>query len=341
MLVSVALLLAQQEVPVDFVQQVRPILVSRCIECHGPDEQEAELRLDARRHVFGPDHALWVVRPGRPAESPLFQRIALPSNHDDRMPSEGDPLTAAQIATIERWIREGAPWPEEDRDRFEVPTPPDSARPSIHAALAALRAEGAHAAPVAVGREAIEVDVSWRRSRFTDSELGLLAGLEPVLVRLDLSHTAVTPAGLRRLVRYPHLRELGVARTALDDETLQALTSLSELEVLNVHGTLITDAGLPELAKLPQLQRVHLWDTRCSEAAVARLRALRPDLSCTTGAPPRARPQGAVNATCPVTGKPIDPWLVHEHAGQRIAFCCAQCRAMFVADPAAFAEKLK
>ena len=31
---------------VDFLKEVWPILESRCIECHGPDEQEGDLRLD-------------------------------------------------------------------------------------------------------------------------------------------------------------------------------------------------------------------------------------------------------------------------------------------------------
>ena len=43
--------LAAQE-PVDFTKQIAPILVQRCIECHGPEDQEGDLRLDAKEHVF-------------------------------------------------------------------------------------------------------------------------------------------------------------------------------------------------------------------------------------------------------------------------------------------------
>ncbi len=31
-----------------FEQTIRPLFISRCIECHGPDRQEASLRLDSR-----------------------------------------------------------------------------------------------------------------------------------------------------------------------------------------------------------------------------------------------------------------------------------------------------
>ena len=37
---------------VDFQKQIAPLLVARCIECHGPEEQKGDLRLDARAFAF-------------------------------------------------------------------------------------------------------------------------------------------------------------------------------------------------------------------------------------------------------------------------------------------------
>ena len=31
-----------------FEKEVRPLLVKRCIDCHGPDKQKGDLRLDSR-----------------------------------------------------------------------------------------------------------------------------------------------------------------------------------------------------------------------------------------------------------------------------------------------------
>jgi len=36
------------EAPPDFVRDVQPIFVDHCYQCHGPDKQEAGLRLDQR-----------------------------------------------------------------------------------------------------------------------------------------------------------------------------------------------------------------------------------------------------------------------------------------------------
>src|SRR3989442_1074635 len=34
--------------PVDFVKEVQPIFAEHCYDCHGPDKQEAQFRLDVK-----------------------------------------------------------------------------------------------------------------------------------------------------------------------------------------------------------------------------------------------------------------------------------------------------
>ena len=94
----------------EFDSQVRPVLASRCYSCHGPDEQEAGLRLDQREAALAKlDSGEHAINPGRPAESTILERIT--STDDDlRMPPEGKPLSAAEVTTIRQWIEEGAQW---------------------------------------------------------------------------------------------------------------------------------------------------------------------------------------------------------------------------------------
>ena len=84
---------------VDFTKQIAPILVQRCIECHGPDEQEGDLRLDAKEFVFAEgDEDFWTVAPKDPDDSELLRRLGLGLDDDELMPARGEPLTAAQQA---------------------------------------------------------------------------------------------------------------------------------------------------------------------------------------------------------------------------------------------------
>jgi hypothetical protein len=53
---------------VDFVKEIAPILVSRCVECPGADEAEADLRLDTKKGLFPGDKADWLIVPGKPKD---------------------------------------------------------------------------------------------------------------------------------------------------------------------------------------------------------------------------------------------------------------------------------
>ena len=91
-----------------FVEYVLPILAESCTDCHGADKQKAGLRLDTIAAVAKGSKEGAVVKAGNPDESSLYQRIVLPSDHDDIMPPKGDPLTKAQTDLIKLWIVSGA-----------------------------------------------------------------------------------------------------------------------------------------------------------------------------------------------------------------------------------------
>ena len=99
---------------VDFLRDVRPILASHCLKCHGPDDEarKARLRLDVRELAVKPAKSgeLPIV-PGRPEMSELVRRI-FAEDEDDRMPPPAakNPLTADQKAMLRQWVSEGAPY---------------------------------------------------------------------------------------------------------------------------------------------------------------------------------------------------------------------------------------
>src|SRR5688500_8257715 len=95
----------------DFSREVRPLLEPHCFQCHGPERQKGGLRLDTKEGAFKPaDSGERAIVPGHASDSRL---IKLVSSKDDaeRMPSKGEPLSAAQIDLLKRWIDAGAEWP--------------------------------------------------------------------------------------------------------------------------------------------------------------------------------------------------------------------------------------
>jgi Protein of unknown function (DUF1553)/Protein of unknown function (DUF1549)/Planctomycete cytochrome C len=94
---------------------VRPILAESCFPCHGPDKnaRKAGLRLDREEIAKGTLASGTVpVVAGAPERSGILARIQHPEE-ERRMPlakSGRARLSPAQIATLRRWIAEGASW---------------------------------------------------------------------------------------------------------------------------------------------------------------------------------------------------------------------------------------
>jgi uncharacterized membrane protein len=92
--------------------EVRTILAHNCYSCHGPVKSKGDLKLDSKQSIFkgGKDGA--IVIPQHPEKSELIRRIKLPRDNKDAMPSKGKGLSSNEIAALEFWIKQGAPWPD-------------------------------------------------------------------------------------------------------------------------------------------------------------------------------------------------------------------------------------
>jgi hypothetical protein len=93
-----------------FAKEVRPILASRCYQCHGPEIQQNGLRLDSLAAVLkGSDYGPVVV-PHKSGESRLLRRLL--AQERPQMPYGGPPLSPAEIETVRKWIDAGASGPD-------------------------------------------------------------------------------------------------------------------------------------------------------------------------------------------------------------------------------------
>ncbi len=341
---------------VDFVTQILPIFQARCVECHGADEPEAELRLDVRAGLFGPDAYAEMVIPGNPDDSLVYQRIVLPADDPDIMPAEGDPLTKAQIALVKQWIEQGADWPEgagaaeasatSEEDALVLAELDEAALARRDEALAALRERGALALQVAANTQAVEVSFGLLGAEVTDQDLALLDGLQTSLVWLDLSRTSITDAATAKLEPFTELRRLNLSNTAIGDAAIESLAALTELRYLNLYGTKVGDAGLEPLGRLQQLRKLFLWQTAVTEAAADALAEKLPQTRIDRGGYVEvmqeiARASAPVNDKCLLKpDKDIDPAYTFKHGETNIGFCCANCRSKFAANPEEFADQL-
>ncbi len=101
-----------------FEAKVRPLLVTRCYECHSEEAAKTErlqggLRLDHREGVRQGGESGPAIVPGKPDESLLIKSVRY-SDKALQMPPK-QPLSSEETAILERWIAMGAPDPREGK----------------------------------------------------------------------------------------------------------------------------------------------------------------------------------------------------------------------------------
>ncbi len=92
-----------------FEKEIRPLLIERCVKCHGGSKQEGMLRLDTRSGLVKGGESGTAINTGEPLHSRLLQAVSYAG--DLQMPPDGK-LSDREIAALTAWIQLGAPWPE-------------------------------------------------------------------------------------------------------------------------------------------------------------------------------------------------------------------------------------
>jgi hypothetical protein len=93
-----------------FEKSVRPVLVEKCVSCHGTEKAKGGLRLDTRDAVLKGGERGPAVVPGKPKEGILLRAVRH-TDEDLKMPPAGKLPDRDRLA-LEKWVELGAPWPE-------------------------------------------------------------------------------------------------------------------------------------------------------------------------------------------------------------------------------------
>lgn len=141
-----------ENLKVDFVSEIKPILENNCFRCHCEEEAEGGYRIDIR------DEAMEYIESGDAENSSLYEYLI--SDDEDEMmppPDEGGPLDDSDVLLIKTWIDEGAKWPEgvaltkfQDAEPGEEPADPAAGQakkdegPNVYRALGTLHPATLH-----------------------------------------------------------------------------------------------------------------------------------------------------------------------------------------------------
>ncbi|MBW3598025.1 MAG: hypothetical protein KY475_12200, partial [Planctomycetes bacterium] len=91
-----------------FETEVAPLLVQRCVECHGPQAKKGRLDLSRKETALAGGESGKAIVPGKSDESLLWHYV-----ESDEMPKGRTALSDAQKRLLREWINAGAPWTRE------------------------------------------------------------------------------------------------------------------------------------------------------------------------------------------------------------------------------------
>lgn len=208
-----------------FVTKIRPLLVERCIECHGEKKQKGGLRLDSRAAWQAGGDTGKAIVPGKPDESLLIKAVRY-ADKDLQMPPK-KALSPEEVAVLVEWIQQGAVDPRNDAPTAAQPVSDD------WAAEFQKRLDWWSLKPMQKAEPPTVADASWNREpvdRFIRSGLDAAslpaaprAEAEVLLRRLSFVLTGLPPAPeIRTRFLAASQTDADAAYVALVDELLSS-----------------------------------------------------------------------------------------------------------------------
>ncbi|MFT5526099.1 MAG: cytochrome c553, partial [Pirellulaceae bacterium] len=101
-----------------FKTEVRQVLVTQCLRCHGGKETEGEFNITTREGLLAGGTLGKALIPGKSGESRLMQLIS--HRQEPEMPQDAPKLSNKVVASIGKWIDLGAPYDKPLVDESEV-----------------------------------------------------------------------------------------------------------------------------------------------------------------------------------------------------------------------------
>ncbi|WP_414662241.1 PSD1 and planctomycete cytochrome C domain-containing protein [Horticoccus sp. 23ND18S-11] len=184
--------------PVEFAREIQPLLASRCYDCHGPEQAKGGLRLTSLRAALkGGESGEPALIAGQGAKSLLLHRVVT-TDDEDVMPQKGERLTAAEVTLLQRWIDEGAPWPE-NLQHWAYVKPVRAALPAVAASLQPLNPID-HFVFARLAAEGLAPSPATDKARWLRRVSLDLVGLPPTPAELADFAADATPRAFERVV---------------------------------------------------------------------------------------------------------------------------------------------
>ena len=285
-----------------YEDMIAPIFEAKCLSCHNAQKAKGNFLMTSYENLIkAGDSNSPSLTPTSPEKSELYNRVALPEDHDDHMPPQGKtPLTQAEISLLKYWIESGAQPELHLQDAKKVDSVkmliesllPELSRYRRKAQVASLKMKAleqeldalASALSISIKKDSTSdenyftIAMRFPPAPLTNEQFKLLHPYAEVFSKASLVSSGIDDDGLYFIGQMVNLEKLFLQKTKLDGSGIIYLQNLPKLKILNLSFTNVDDKSASDLLKIPNLEELYLYQTNTSKQVVDALQKNKPGL---------------------------------------------------------------
>ena len=276
-----------------YEKAVEPILLDKCVGCHGPKKVKGNLLLDTKEHILkGGKHGSVLDLSGT---SSIIERIHLPIAEEKHMPPDGKPqLTPAELKILNDWISAGGDFNKKMLElnkadslyilanSYQAPVEKNKNKANAGPDISEYNTNYCNVHYVYPGSTLIEVNF-FQGSFYNREQLKKLDKIKEQIISLNMQSMPLQQEDVNIIASFKQLEKLNLNYTGLNIKALEAIKSIAKLQSLSIAGIEASAAELSKLVKGTSIQNLHVWNTQIKQDQVSIIESSKKNLLVTVG----------------------------------------------------------
>jgi uncharacterized membrane protein len=276
-----------------YEKAVQPILVDKCVGCHGPKKVKGNLLLDSKEHISkGGKHGSVLDLSGT---SSIIERIHLPLNEEKHMPPDGKPqLTPAELKILNDWISAGGDFNKKMLElnkadslyilanTYQPPVEKNKNKANVGPDISEYNTNYCNVQYIYPGSSLIEVNF-FQGSFYDREQLKKLDKIKEQIVSLNMQTMPLQKEDIGIIASFKQLEKLNLNYTGLNIKTLEPIKTLTKLKSLSIAGIEANANELSNLVNGSSIEKLHIWNTKIKQDQVKLIQSKNKNLLVTVG----------------------------------------------------------
>jgi hypothetical protein len=265
-----------------YEKAVHPILLNKCISCHGGDKIKGDLQLTS----------IEFIKKGGKHKDQITDRIHLPLSDEKHMPpTDNKQLTKDELAIITKWMQLGGDLNKALKDLSKTDSLYILASQYIAPTIGSnkeqpdLTAYNNNYVSVQYNYHGGDkIDVNFFQGAFYKTEyLQKLEKIKDQIVTLNMQNIPLKKSDVDIIVTFSNVEKLNLNYTKLNINDIAALTNLKKLKSISLAGMIIDNNKLELLLKGSNIKTIQLWENGLKQKDIAPIALKYPGIQFVVG----------------------------------------------------------